>query len=200
MIKAIPLMLLILFLFGCSEQDVTAEGMISTQKAMLKALCEDERSCHQDIDHLGKSCQKNIIDGVVFEELNDMQQMQTIGEFGACIVRQMDQGFQKRFDEAIPVTETGVETTRPSSSTNNNGLLVRLMKDGIRFTDKSSQRNSDVPIKDLRDYIQNEKLAEKNSLVLLIVDKDADTGDMVEVMSAFRQAGIEKIHVAGGNR
>lgn len=126
-LKAILSVLLFISFSGCSEQNDTTEGMISTQKAMLKALCEDERSCHQDIDRLGKSCQKNIIDGVVFEELNDMQQMQAIGEFSACIVRQMDKSFQNRFDQAIPVTEAGVEISRPSTSTNTNGLLVRLM-------------------------------------------------------------------------
>ncbi len=56
-----------------------------------------------------------------------------------------------------------------------------------------------MPLKDLKDYIKNQKLAEKYSLVLLFVDEDADTGDMVKVMDIFKQAGIEKIHVAKGN-
>ena len=102
-------------------------------------------------------------------------------------------------EQDMSVTETGVEISRPSTSTNTNGLLVRLMQDGIRFTDKSKQSNADVPLKDLKDYIKNQKLAEKYSLVLLFVDEDADTGDMVKVMDIFKQAGIEKIHVAKGN-
>ena len=103
-------------------------------------------------------------------------------------------------EQDISVNETAVEVSHPSTSTNTNGLLVRLMQDGIRFTDKSKQRNTDVPLKDLKDYIKNQKLAEKHSLVLLFVDKEADTGDMVEVMDIFKNAGIKDIHIAGGIR
>ena len=68
-------------------------------------------------------------------------------------------------EQDISVNETAVEVSRPSTSTKTNGLLVRLMQDVIRFTDKSKQRNTDVPLKDLKDYIKNQKLAEKPVLL-----------------------------------
>jgi|GEM_PF-6794686 len=198
-IKALLSTLFFLSLFGCSEHDITAESMMSTHKAMLKALCENDKDCHQKIDRLAESCKKSKIENSDFERLNDMEQMQTIGEFGVCIIRQMDKGFQNRFDQAIPVKETDVQISRPSTSINSNGLLVRVMKDGIRLTDKSTHRNTDMPLKNLKNYINSQKLAEKYSLVLLIVDKDADTGDMVEATDIFKSAGIEKIQIARGN-
>lgn len=198
MVKVLFSSLLFLLIAGCSEQEATEQNMINIQAAMLKALCEDDSACVNKIDTLAKSCHRN--NDKNFDELSEKERMIAGGEFFGCIIRQMDQDFQNRFAEAIPVTETGVETTRPSTNANTKGLLVRLMQDGIRFTDKSKQRNTDVPLKDLKKYIQDQKLAENHSMVSLFVDEETDTGDMVEVMDVFKSAGIEKIHVAGGNR
>ena len=195
MYKILIQTLLMLLIIGCSEQEPSEQELLNIQASMLKGLCKNESTCLNKIDTLAESCQLDYANNKNFDTLNERDQIRTIGEFHICIIKQMDQGFQDRFDQAMPVTETGVEISRPSLKTTSKGLLVRIMQENIRITEKSKQ-NKDIPLKDLKNFIENQKLAERYSLVLLFVDKNSNTGDLVEVMDIFKNAGIEQIHVS----
>lgn len=195
MYKVLTPTLMMLFLFGCNERAASEQSMLNNQAAMLKSLCKNESACSDKIDTLSKSCHQSHAYHRDFDAFSEMDQFKAMGDFGACIVIQMDRDFKNRFDQAMPVSETEVEMTRPSHNTNSKGLLVRIMQDSIRITEKSKQ-NKDLQLKNLKNFIENQKLAERYSWVLLFVDEDADTGDMVEVMDVFNNAGIEQIHIS----
>lgn len=187
--------LLMLFLSGCSEQEVDEQDVLNSQVIMLKSLCDNKTPCFDDIDRLAESCrQKYPIDNENHQRF-ETDQIINIGEFGACIIMQMDQQYQTRFNEFFPVKETGVEITRPSRNINAKGLLVRLMKGKVRITEKSKQ-NKDLQLNHLSDYIISQKLANRYSMVMMFVDEDAGTGDLVEAMDIFKNAGLEEIHIS----
>ncbi len=193
MVKLIFSSLLFLLIAGCSEQEATEQNMINIQAAMLKGLCENESTCFNKIDTSAESCRQKTYDLKNFDKLSEMDQMITGGEFVACIIRKMDQSFQDRFDIAMPVTETGVEISRPTKNTNSEiGLLVFVKPNGISIADKSQQVEV-IPFNNIKAVIKSRNLDKKYSTVIFIVEKEVNTKDFDKVIEIFKNAGIEKI-------
>lgn len=93
------------------------------------------------------------------------------------------------------VNETGVDVTRPSAETAVNKELANIM---VAIT-SSGQINIDGRVVDRRAVRANiERLHAENpeGSVIIIADKDAKTGLLIEVMDQARLAGIANVSIA----
>ena len=93
------------------------------------------------------------------------------------------------------VNETGVDVNRPSAETAVNKELANIM---VAIT-SSGQINIDGRVVDRRAVRANiERLHAENpeGSVIIIADKDAKTGLLIEVMDQARLAGIANVSIA----
>jgi biopolymer transport protein ExbD len=94
--------------------------------------------------------------------------------------------------------DTGVKVTKPSaqsaSEVQKDNILVAISREGNIFV---NERQVDlVALKDLLDQMVGQN---PDREVVLVADKDANTGTLVKVLDACNLAGAKKVSVAAQN-
>ncbi len=93
------------------------------------------------------------------------------------------------------VKEAGVNIKQPESSTaslkDKGSLLVGISKDGTIYIDKKR-----VDIRVLGDLIERELKGDKKRGVVIVADKESETGDIIAVMDECRLVGVKNISIA----
>ena len=92
------------------------------------------------------------------------------------------------------VEETGVEVQKPTAASAENlekrSLLIALTKEGAIM-----YGGQDVPLNSLRALVARET-QEQRMPVILFVDRQADSGTLVDVLDECKLAGAENVSIA----
>lgn len=93
------------------------------------------------------------------------------------------------------VRETGVEVHRPVASTaathEKSGILIGVTKDNRVFID-----NREVDIRAVRAHVERALAENPESGVIIVADKESNTGAIIQIMDGCKIAGAESVAVA----
>lgn len=93
------------------------------------------------------------------------------------------------------VKETGIDVNRPSASTaerkERGNILIAIRANGEVWINKRA-----VDIRAVRANVERLHAENPEGSVVLIADKESQTGQLVEVMDQVRSAGVENVSIA----
>lgn len=93
------------------------------------------------------------------------------------------------------VKESGIAVTRPQALTAENkedgNILIAIRPNGDIWMDK--QR---IDIRDVRSAIERLHIERPEDTVVIIADKDSQTGVLTKVMDQVKQGGIQEVSIA----
>ncbi|SEP67525.1 biopolymer transport protein ExbD [Solimonas aquatica] len=93
------------------------------------------------------------------------------------------------------VKESGITVTRPEALTaenkENGNILIAIRPNGDVWMDK--QR---IDVRDVRTAIERLHIERPEDTVVIIADKDSQTGVLTKVMDQVKQGGIQEVSIA----
>ena len=93
------------------------------------------------------------------------------------------------------VKESGINVTRPEALTAENkedgNILIAIRPNGDVWMDK--QR---IDVRDVRNAIERLHIERPEDTVVIIADKDSQTGVLTKVMDQVKQGGIQEVSIA----
>lgn len=196
--KTLLTITIFLLMTSCGEQDYTENELLNNQVKALKTFCEKRQPCINDVEHFAVDCQKEHAGDLNMKTMSDEEQFMSVGFFGACIIEQMDERFQARFNKAFPVVTTNVKTSSSSGDfnvsyafQNDPGYLqIHEVKGRFMVEGKSLQAN------EIMAFIEDNQLTDSFHSVALIVSGDLEVGLLIEAQDQIKAAGFKNVSIA----
>jgi len=194
---------ILLILVSCGgEQKFTENEFLSTQVKMLQTFCENRQPCINDIEYFAVDCQKQHANRSDFDALSFEEKAMAGGMFQACIIMQMDEHFQARYNQAFPVVETNIKTSSSSGGfnvsyafENDPGYLqIHEVKGRFMVQGKSLQAN------EIKAFIKDNQLTDSFHSAALIVSDDLDMGLFMDAKRQIEKSGFQKVSIARKER
>ncbi|WP_223789106.1 ExbD/TolR family protein [Marinicella meishanensis] len=195
--KPLFVMLLMLLLMACQQSDLTADDEIQAQVNALKLFCDNRVPCLAKVEQQAKACQHHLPVSTDDTAINSAQQAKAEAQFMVCIIEAMDQSYNQRVNQLIPVKETAIEPLPGASVSVNYDFVGNPKVLQVIELDGQLQVNGElIQANQLKNRIRAKRLTESFKSVVLIVSDETDTGLFVSAMDDLKQLGFDQVNIA----